>query len=446
MDRSNKTSAERRILKTDKEIIKRRKQERRLAATLLFLISFSIILIIAIICIGCSHNHTESNNSSDIDVTVDYGDKVYHKKPLSSFLIDNVLYVNFTDLAAKCEMTITGSSETHTFSVKNESQGIEYITFQNDSINVIINDVNVQMNNKAVLKDGDIWVSADFISSVINGIIVTMDTQSNTLYVKRAQLNASTPTNPIYEPISFKYNVTTPSDTITDNGIGSGDTTVKDPPPSQPKDYGYVIDMTRYEEYIDPQNRDDYLIIANRENRLSSDFVPKDLTLVYKAKGTSAKYKMTYVAAMAFEALVKEAEHYNLNIYATSGYRSYQTQETLFNNYVNGHINNDGMTYEQAFAEASTYSQIAGASEHQTGLTMDVNWTETSFGSTKEGKWLAENCWKYGFIIRYPKDKQDVTGISWEPWHLRYVGRYHAEKMHEMNLCLEEYLEYLDKH
>ena len=101
------------------------------------------------------------------------------------------------------------------------------------------------------------------------------------------------------------------------------------------------------------------------------------------------------------------------------------------------------MTYEEAFAMTSTYSQIAGSSEHQTGLTMDVNYTEQSFGSTAEGKWLEKNCFKFGFIIRYPKDKENVTNISWEPWHLRYVGRYHAVRMHELDMCLEEYVEYL---
>ena len=66
-------------------------------------------------------------------------------------------------------------------------------------------------------------------------------------------------------------------------------------------------------------------------------------------------------------------------------------------------------------------------------------------GITKEGKWLAENCYKFGFIIRYPKNKTEITGISWEPWHIRYVGRYHATKMYELDMCLEEYLVYIGK-
>ena len=103
------------------------------------------------------------------------------------------------------------------------------------------------------------------------------------------------------------------------------------------------------------------------------------------------------------------------------------------------------MTYAEAFAYASTYSMIEGASEHQTGLTMDVNELEQTFGATPEGKLLAANCHKFGFIIRYPKDKEAITGISWEPWHIRYVGRFHAEQMKSLNMCLEEYLVHINK-
>ena len=88
---------------------------------------------------------------------------------------------------------------------------------------------------------------------------------------------------------------------------------------------------------------------------------------------------------------------------------------------------------------------IEGASEHQTGLTMDVNYLEQEFGNTPEGKWLAKNAHKFGFIIRYPKDKEKQTGIDWEPWHIRYVGRYHAEQMYKLNMCLEEYLVHIGK-
>jgi LAS superfamily LD-carboxypeptidase LdcB len=113
-----------------------------------------------------------------------------------------------------------------------------------------------------------------------------------------------------------------------------------------------------------------------------------------------------------------------------SGFRSYSTQNTLYNKYVA----RDGK------AEADRYSARPGHSEHQTGLAFDLNSLDQSFENTKEGKWLAENCWKYGFIIRYPKGKESVTGYMFEPWHVRYLGKEVAKKVYESGKCLEEYL------
>lgn len=113
-----------------------------------------------------------------------------------------------------------------------------------------------------------------------------------------------------------------------------------------------------------------------------------------------------------------------------SGFRSYQTQETLYNNYVK----KDGKE------KADTYSAKPGYSEHQTGLAFDVGSLSSSFGNTPAGKWLEENCHLYGFIIRYPKDKIDITGYVYEPWHIRYLGVSNATKVKQSNLTLEEYL------
>lgn len=112
-----------------------------------------------------------------------------------------------------------------------------------------------------------------------------------------------------------------------------------------------------------------------------------------------------------------------------SGYRSYARQEKLYNNYVA----KDGRD------EADRYSARPGHSEHQSGLAMDLNSVEDSFANTKEAKWIAENCAKYGFIIRYPKDKEEQTGYIYEPWHVRYLGVDLAEEITASGLCFEEY-------
>lgn len=122
------------------------------------------------------------------------------------------------------------------------------------------------------------------------------------------------------------------------------------------------------------------------------------------------------------------AEGYDLHV--VSGFRSYSRQNTLYNNY----CNRDGKV------AADTYSARPGHSEHQTGLAADINSVETSWGKTPEGKWLAANCYKYGFIIRYPAGEEDKTGYQYEPWHVRYLGVDTATQVYNSGLCLEEYL------
>ena len=133
----------------------------------------------------------------------------------------------------------------------------------------------------------------------------------------------------------------------------------------------------------------------------------------------------------AFRKMQADATAKGLNIYIASGYRSYDYQVSLYNRYVA----NDGKT------AADTYSSRPGNSEHQTGLCFDLNSIEDSFQYTNEGKWINDNCYKYGFCIRFPKGKDAYTGYQYESWHLRYVGEELAEKLYNNGdwISLEEY-------
>ena len=114
-------------------------------------------------------------------------------------------------------------------------------------------------------------------------------------------------------------------------------------------------------------------------------------------------------------------------LYLSSGYRSYGEQARVY-----------------AQAKDKSYAQPPGHSEHQTGLAADIlalDISQERFGSSKQGRWLAQNAWRFGFILRYPEGKQGITGIAYEPWHFRYAGLPHARYCYENNLCLEEYLE-----
>lgn len=135
-------------------------------------------------------------------------------------------------------------------------------------------------------------------------------------------------------------------------------------------------------------------------------------------------------AQAAFDEMQADAAADGLNIYISSGFRSYDYQAGLYQRYVD----KDGK------AEADRYSARAGHSEHQTGLAFDLNSIEETFAMTWEGEWVKRNCYKYGFIIRYPADKEDITGYKWEPWHIRYLGKETAQAVYDSGLCLEEYL------
>ena len=185
------------------------------------------------------------------------------------------------------------------------------------------------------------------------------------------------------------------------------------------------------------------LILANKENALAKDYKPTDLTEIkYFAKDRSPNWrKMREEATNAFHSLAENAMKEGLEIVITTAYRSYDFQSELYYSYVK----NKGQDW------ADKYSARPGTSEHQTGLATDcsapsVGYQLTSlFADTKEGKWLADNCYKYGFVIRYPENKIAITGYNYEPWHLRYVGQTAAQIMKEQDWALEELLDFLEQ-
>lgn len=180
----------------------------------------------------------------------------------------------------------------------------------------------------------------------------------------------------------------------------------------------------------------EYLILVNRDYTLDASYEPQDLIKPNVSKDSSAVL-MREEAAHALEALFNAAkEEENLRLIATSGYRSYDTQELLYQR----KIKTTGSE-----AKARLLVAPAGASEHQLGLAMDLKAPATehlnsSFANTKEYKWVEKNAHRFGFIIRYKAEWTDITGYSYEPWHIRYVGVKHAQIIYEMNIPLEEYI------
>ncbi len=135
-------------------------------------------------------------------------------------------------------------------------------------------------------------------------------------------------------------------------------------------------------------------------------------------------------AQQAFDDMAAQAWSEGISLWICSGYRSYEEQVSLFE----GYSALNGQDY------ADNVSARPGHSEHQSGLCMDINSTDFSFEYTAEAQWLADNCADYGFIIRFPRGKEGITGYTYEPWHIRYVGVQAAQEMKAKDLCLEEYL------
>lgn len=184
------------------------------------------------------------------------------------------------------------------------------------------------------------------------------------------------------------------------------------------------LDNSFYTNMIDTDMSDGYLIICNKYHKLKDNYVPDLVSLSGYGGG-----QMERVAAKHFKEMVNDAKKEGISIYNVSGYRSYNTQKSLYNSYVN----RDGK------AKADTYSARAGTSEHQTGLATDINSVSTSFENTAAFKWMQKNAYKYGFILRYPKGKEHITGYMYEPWHYRYVGSDVAKIIKEKNITYEEY-------
>lgn len=188
-------------------------------------------------------------------------------------------------------------------------------------------------------------------------------------------------------------------------------------------------------------------LLVNRDSPLPDDYQPQQLvnmrdycdSSIVSIKGSEIEGEQ--IAVDALLAMLMQAQSEGLTSWQISaGYRSVAYQQKLFDDKVYSY-RQQGMTGAQARSAARKLVADPGCSEHHTGLAFDITVPGTSFGGTKQAKWLEEHCWEWGFILRYPADKTAITGITNEPWHFRYVGVDASMEMRETGECLEEYVE-----
>lgn len=175
------------------------------------------------------------------------------------------------------------------------------------------------------------------------------------------------------------------------------------------------------------QAADDDLVLVNQQNPLNEEQLPTNLINLFEQPRSyelfSGEILLRPHVATALQQMIADATKEGLTHFIVmSGYRTLAEQQELYNDM------------------GANYAMKPGYSEHHTGLALDIGSTETTMDVAPEGAWLASNAWRYGFILRYPADKVAITGIEFEPWHLRFVGLPHSQIMYEQNLALEEYV------
>ena len=181
-----------------------------------------------------------------------------------------------------------------------------------------------------------------------------------------------------------------------------------------------------------------YLLLANVDNPLPEDFT-------VETEIVQNSYEMDARVAPIMRQMIDDAADDGVDLLVCSAYRSIEKQQGLFDDQMQIYLN-QGMSEQEAYDLTASAIAVPGTSEHHTGLAADIvtpahQTLDPQFADTDAGRWLQEHAWEYGFVLRYPEDKQEITKIIYESWHYRFVGKTHAKLMKESGLCLEEYLQ-----
>ena len=367
------------------------------------------------------------------------------------------LYICFNDLADYLGMKESGSAAEMKFILPQKDSSPassagdgteESVTFLTGEHKVVVNGQTELLDVPNKLVGEEVWISSSFLTDWMNNLAVTLRSGGREVRISRIlDEENSDPDNKInvYFPVTFRLKKNEPLTEIPeDTNVGLLTESLRE---ATPFELNFQTDLSEFEDYMNPQGelRDAFLVLVNADHPLSATDVPGDLMDVKYTSTYRNMQQLREYPTRALEGLFQEMHYYGYYSMAVySGYRSYDYQATIFEQYVQNEMASDPTrTREDAEALVLTYATRPGTSEHQTGLAVDMDTLGSftvEFAWTTEFYWLQENAWKFGFILRFPQDKEDVTSITFEPWHYRYVGRYHAKIMHDNGLCLEEYI------
>ncbi len=415
---------------SDRARLLRYAKKNRALTAVCAVIAVCVIVVLAFCVVFAVKRASERPNTDDFTIFI--GDEEYSAEYKKS-MRDGVLYIDFYPVARYAELTLTGSAG----SVKFTSDKTNYLRFENDSDMAVINGDLVELGGKATVTREVCEIPLDFLIKTIgggtNGLRITLDKDTNTIKFNRRIYKTDDKDVIKYVEIMFYSD--------------SFDVLQSIKRPTDSTSYSYPQGVEAFLSSLDPENASEYLILVNKQNPLGENYAPKDLDRLTWNTDINYIYLRRNAANAAYAMMLAMEADGADDVYITSAYRSYEKQVDLFEEEIKKHTDS-GKTREEAIALVNERGLLAepGKSEHQSGLCIDLiedgkTVLDESFEDTKAFKWLSENAYKYGFILRYPEDKTETTEYKYEPWHYRFVGRTAAAEIHASGLCLEEYLE-----
>ena len=439
---------------------------------IIFVCVFLIICTVSATVFLISIMNYADNPPKPTYVTINAGgkDKEYAYEDV---VRDGVCYVNFTAIADICDFSLSGDKDTVIYSTR----GGEQIKFTTPSRTVFVNGNSVTLAAGEVIRMGsanDIWLPADFVQLYLIGLSVDVldgiDEKTGEPYLTLTVSRIEDGDGLAEIGFLLKHN---------DVLSGISNESLPEEPVTLPEGapvYEFASDLSYYLKYMCPADFDKHMILINPSHAVDETHTPEDMVSVPNPYYDNML--LSRDASLSLEALFLEMHTLGFkDMKVSTAYRSFETQKKQFDNYVYSERyyyginfettgkwfsdtaykvlgqtyletkyisqNKKSLTADDAKRVAMSYSAYPGTSDHQSGLSVDLylsGFKGQKFVESDEYKWLVENAHKFGFIFRYPEGKENITGYAFEPYHLRFVGQYHAAIIYETGLTLDEYV------
>ena len=418
---------------SDVAVAKRYIKKHKLPTAMIALTVILLIAVIGFLAFMLVNMLMNRPSTDDFSVTLIAGDKTEeYEIAYKSAMIDGEFYMDMRRIASFMELVVSGGNGHLKFTCADNADtdfnDSTYVRFEDGSDTATINGVRVKLGGTARITDKECLIPYSFIEKLFSraqvnrnpSVRTKFSSKDNTVMIRRVAYSSGE-----LLPLSFSA-----------DGF----------------ELAEEIQMKKYKELY-PNIASACVkmtLLVNKSNPLGSEYAPEGLFSLNKMGCPTVEgrnFELVSDAAISLTAMLDALEAdlgASKKVLVTSAYRSYERQEYLFHKYVDDEIAL-GKSEADAIAEVAKTSARPGESEHQSGLCVDLIEPgklelDVSFEECEAFKWLSKNAHKYGFILRYPADKERITGYEYEPWHYRFVGIDAATVIHEDGICLEEYL------